>query len=373
MFRILNKEELEVQQWSSDEKVINPCMNEGDEVVFVNGKGKHIVTQAYRQDGVVVADIPNDFLQHKGNILAYLEQGKDRHKDCETTISVAACEKPSGYKCVKNEKVFPKNQANWNQNDPTKPDYVKNRPFWEENKTTTVFDEIINIVDRWTDDHTPLPITIIAGNVYKVTINGNTYATVAREDGYGSTYIGNVGLWWEEEAYDDGVPFVVGGDTGESACFVSLLAEDGAYGLKIENVVSDVHKIPEKYLPDGIGVINLPAELEKLGFDIWGMLDELQNGELKEDERRQTVPLNQDGFVALREKCSNNPIAFIYWQSLSAIWREENTMGGEFNWIYPNGAGMSYNCISVNFGIDEENPDLMFLWVYWVSNYFEAK
>ena len=63
----------EFMQWDLDQFVTNPCMQEGDEVVFYNSHGATYVVKAFVQNGEVLADVPNYLLQMDGNILVDLE------------------------------------------------------------------------------------------------------------------------------------------------------------------------------------------------------------------------------------------------------------------------------------------------------------
>lgn len=94
----------EFEQWDLDQLVSNPCMKEGNEIVFRNSHGETYVTRAFKQGGEVLADVPNYLLQKHGNILVTLEQGADRHTECETIITVTAKDKPEDYKCGGNIK-----------------------------------------------------------------------------------------------------------------------------------------------------------------------------------------------------------------------------------------------------------------------------
>lgn len=92
----------EFNQWELDKLVTNPCMKEGDDVVFRNSTGETYVVRAFAQNGEVMADVPNYILQTAGNILVDLVQNQDRHDDCRTTFAVKAADKPDGYECTCN-------------------------------------------------------------------------------------------------------------------------------------------------------------------------------------------------------------------------------------------------------------------------------
>lgn len=92
----------EFNQWELNKLVMNPCMKEGDTVVFRNSHGETYVVKAFVQDGEIMADVPNYLLQTEGNILVDLGQGLERHTECRTTFTVVAKGKPEDYECPYN-------------------------------------------------------------------------------------------------------------------------------------------------------------------------------------------------------------------------------------------------------------------------------
>lgn len=127
----------EFKQWELDKLVMNPCMKEGDEVVF-HGYGKVYEATAFLKDGEVVADVPNFLLQKSGSIRVDLGWGLDCHLDCRTTFTVVAQEKPDDYVCKYN---LPDRSAksggsgdtsapsDWNAAE-GEPGHVLNRTHW---------------------------------------------------------------------------------------------------------------------------------------------------------------------------------------------------------------------------------------------------
>lgn len=92
----------EFNQWELNKLVMNPCMKEGDTVVFRNSHGETYVVKAFVQAGEIMADVPNYLLQTEGNILVDLGQGLERHTECITTFTVVAKDKPEDYECPYN-------------------------------------------------------------------------------------------------------------------------------------------------------------------------------------------------------------------------------------------------------------------------------
>ena len=140
----------------------------------------------------------------------------------------------------------------WNQNDATQPDYVKNRPFYTGDPVETVlvqestvaFEEDRGIyVAKFETTFVPT-----VGETYKVSWDGTAYecACVNYE---GVTVIGNLSIIGE--GVDSGEPFVMGAFNGRGA---GIYTADTASShiFSISATVTSVAKIDEKYFPDTV-------------------------------------------------------------------------------------------------------------------------
>ena len=82
-------------------------------------------------------------------------------------------------------------QSDWNQNDETKPDYVKNRPFYEADEAETVVESTVTFAhDDGESIHGSLPANapLVVGSTYRVMFNDEEYECVAyhpQEEGEG--------------------------------------------------------------------------------------------------------------------------------------------------------------------------------------------
>ena len=144
-------------------------------------------------------------------------------------------------------------QPDWNQNDSTKPDYVKNRPFYtgdpvetvlvEESTASFVADDVGSGL-YMSEFHSTFSAT--AGDTYKVSWDGATYERTC-VDYNDKLVIGNLSIIGS------------GADTGEPFC-MSVLNGDGiiittadtsaSHTFSISGFAQEVVKIDEKYLPD---------------------------------------------------------------------------------------------------------------------------
>jgi hypothetical protein len=133
-------------------------------------------------------------------------------------------------------------QPNWNQNDPTAPDYVKNRLAWTDDPVETVLLEETELTFVDGGAELPTPIQLTEGQTYVVTYNGNVYdCTAWLWEVEGIVFIGNGAL--VDESVENDKPFITDG-----ALMMSVNA-DASATIRIIEVAAEVHKIDEKYLP----------------------------------------------------------------------------------------------------------------------------
>lgn len=138
-------------------------------------------------------------------------------------------------------------RGDWNVNDSSSPNYIENRPFYEEDPVEKV------LVNNHTNNYYPFNedafpfFDIVLGNTYKITWDGKEYTCTAKEiePGSGFNVIGNIGMIGS--GVNTGEPFLIGLDGSEIVCIAQT---EGSHNIKIIGVISEVHKIDEKFLPD---------------------------------------------------------------------------------------------------------------------------
>ena len=103
-------------------------------------------------------------------------------------------------------------QSNWNQNDSTAPDYVKNRPFYTGDPVETAIVEEITV--PFSDSGDGLYIgqiestfSVTVGETYKVSWDGSTYECICG-DIEGILFLGNLSI--AVIGPDTGEPFLIG-------------------------------------------------------------------------------------------------------------------------------------------------------------------
>lgn len=139
-------------------------------------------------------------------------------------------------------------QPDWNQNDETQPDYVKNRPFYASDPVETVLVEesTVSFVDGGGLYMTEFPSTFEAtvGETYKVSWDGTAYeCTCVNIEG--NLYIGNQSI--RGIASDTGEPFVMMINNGIGIMIATTDASD-SHTLSISGTVTEIVKIPAKFI-----------------------------------------------------------------------------------------------------------------------------
>lgn len=158
-------------------------------------------------------------------------------------------------------------RGNWNQNDPTADDYIKNRPFYSEGvKETIIIDTVVNFDDSSSNMGAIGPTVYQAiiedssvksfkiGETYTVIWDGQTYECVAKDiSGIGA--IGNASLigYMVSVGYKDtGEPFLIGPERGFG--YIIFSTEDGSHTMVVKTITEVVHKLDKKFIdmPDDV-------------------------------------------------------------------------------------------------------------------------
>lgn len=138
-------------------------------------------------------------------------------------------------------------RGNWEQNDPTADDYIKNRPFYTEEAEIVILPETtIN------SDSVIITSPLVVGQEYKITWNGVVYSSIARNyEGY--RMIGNNAVYKNDNGIEDntGEPFaaVTNGDALELFFYMDDTVTEHPV-VSITTFGEKVHRIDEKYIPD---------------------------------------------------------------------------------------------------------------------------
>ena len=171
-------------------------------------------------------------------------------------------------------------QPDWNQNDDTQPDYVKNRPFYMGDPVETVLVEesTVSFVDDGGLYMAKFPSTFEAtlGETYKVSWDGTIYECTCVEMDV-NLVIGNLSIWGAGS--DTGEPFIIYMENGIYP-FIFTTDTSDSHTISISGFVQEIVKIPAKFIDkDASGYIvvhngNTMTEEEAKNYNI-----ALSNGE----------------------------------------------------------------------------------------------
>lgn len=138
-------------------------------------------------------------------------------------------------------------KPDWNQNDPTAPDYVKNRPFYTGTVETVLVEEstveFTNSGDGFYEAVISSTFEVTAGKTYTVTWDGTAYkCTKASVD----PFLGNLSLIGRGP--DTGEPFIMFVNNGKQV-EIGTADTSASHTISIGVDVESVVKIDLKYLP----------------------------------------------------------------------------------------------------------------------------
>ena len=200
-------------------------------------------------------------------------------------------------------------QSDWNQNDETAADYVKNRPFYTGDPVETVLFEESTVTF---EDHGGIyfgqlesTFSATVGETYKVSWDGTTYECACVEYS-GTTAIGNlsiIGL-----GSDTGEPFIMAVNNG-IALAIYTADTSASHTLSISGAVAQVVKIDEKYLPGNLATKSEVEEVRSIA------------------EAGKIDPNSADTFATLFSKSDE----FIGWYEAMPMLKYDQTAGKFFN------------------------------------------
>ena len=141
-------------------------------------------------------------------------------------------------------------QSDWNQNDDTKPDYVKNRPFYTVDHGGTVLLEETTATFQEQDAgyvaRIPVDFTLKIDTTYKVSWDGTVYSCVGY-DFNGNDAIGN--QYIVTGTSDTGEPFIVLVNRKDGNLTIVTKDTSASHTISITEIIASVIKIDKKYLP----------------------------------------------------------------------------------------------------------------------------
>lgn len=133
----------------------------------------------------------------------------------------------------------------WNQNDATASDYIKNRPFYETAPVETVMlpetTVTINLRENVVSENFPYSFEI--GRTYTILFDGVETEYIAYDGGSGYVYVG-----YDVQAVMGGTGFALTANNGAVSLITMDSAFVGQHTISIKCSLTDIVKIPDKYL-----------------------------------------------------------------------------------------------------------------------------
>ena len=154
----------------------------------------------------------------------------------------------SSYKIFSKNREFEKRaecHPDWNQNDKTQPDYVKNRPFYAEDPVETVLleEQVVTFTDGCSDTSFDFKASPEDINHIKVTWDGTEYICIPQIKfnwiEFGNKFID------DDRCEDTGEPFYYDGED-----FYTESSAD-SHQIKVSKISNKVIKIDPNYIPNG--------------------------------------------------------------------------------------------------------------------------
>ena len=167
-------------------------------------------------------------------------------------------------------------QSDWNQNDETAKDYIKNRPFYTGDTVESIIYENVNASFSKSYNSTYIHTEEFAYNfpetnkTYNIMWDGVLY-TCSSENSE-SKLIGNLSLIGNGN--DTGEPFVMGCQDGTLIIFTNSTAE--SHSISIGTEITNVIQIDRQYIPSPILSIN-PSK-EYTIDEVKAIVDNIANG-----------------------------------------------------------------------------------------------
>lgn len=162
------------------------------------------------------------------------------------------------------------NRADWNQNDPMAPDYVKNRTHYSEiGEITIIPEKEVTFIHMTYDSHSRSDgfpadgVELVAGEKYEVIFDGVKYECTAYEHEHGCI----IGTYADED--EATFPFYVHFSLPDyDALFENTIyfgvpnpAETVTHTFEVARIDEVVHKLDVKYLPEPDMVITISHSL----------------------------------------------------------------------------------------------------------------
>lgn len=140
-------------------------------------------------------------------------------------------------------------KSDWNQNDSSAANFIKNRPFYSEEKEKVIFSGDIPVENVgnniYAGEELANGLLFIVGQIYKIIFDNIEYLCECKLLENGSVFFGNLMIVGQGEETEE--PFLIG--YVDSGVFFLYCLTEGTHSLSISGTVEEVHQIDRKYMP----------------------------------------------------------------------------------------------------------------------------
>ena len=221
-------------------------------------------------------------------------------------------------------------KPDWNQNDPTQPDYIKNRThFYKDKKTVTLMEEqavSFNINDGISMALPPVSFKLVEDNIYIVIFDGVEYTSVAKTK-KDTTFIGNGHLFGDENTNE---PFLyIAHSSGEGSVWVSYDTAE-SHTISVYGEVTVIQKLSKDFIPWDESKFKEPIIIRNSPRD-WtdeetrSYCDMFKKGHvlyMEEDDTRMGIVLSiqYSDTIGLQISLISSSGSLCYWSNTESVW-----------------------------------------------------
>ncbi len=186
-------------------------------------------------------------LSYSSNAKGYAEQAFS-YKDSAESAKVAAEKARDEAQAIVGGTV----QSDWNVNDETSSEYIKNRPFYTGDLVKTYIVQNASLTYVNGNDTTKVyvfssPIKLTAGTKYTVYFNSTSYERVCTLFDVGCLVLGNLSIPGLGD--DTGEPFFIYSDNStESGVYTTYISDTPSVSISV--LAPEIVKIDKKYIPE---------------------------------------------------------------------------------------------------------------------------
>ena len=169
-------------------------------------------------------------------------------------------------------------QADWNQNNETQPDYIKNRPFYETDPVETVMlpETTVTIaVGKPNIISESFPYSFEIGKTYTIIFDGVETEYTAYDGGSGAGYVG-----YDQQSISGGIGYFISSDGGMAALVTRDSAFVGQHTISIKSSLTEIVKIPDKYLNRHTHILGASFWESRSESELIEIVNQFNNGDV---------------------------------------------------------------------------------------------